>query len=58
MYPYALFSGFPGASDSRASARNAGDRGLIAGSGRFPGEGNGNPLHHSCLENTMERRAW
>ena len=37
---------------------NAGDRGLIPGSGRFPGDGNGNPLQCSCLENTMDKRAW
>ena len=37
---------------------NAGDRGLIAGSGRSPGEGNGNPLQDSCLENSMDRVAW
>ena len=43
--------GFPGGSDAKASARNAGDPGSIPGSGRSSGEGNGNPLHHSCLEN-------
>ena len=37
---------------------NAGDAGSILGSGRSPGEGNGNPLQHSCLENPMDRRAW
>ena len=37
---------------------NSGDMGLIPGSGRFPGEGNGNPLQHSCLENPMGRGAW
>ena len=41
-----------------ANAGNARDTGLIPGSGRFPGEGNGNPLQYSCLENSMERRAW
>ena len=46
--------GFPGGSDGKASARNAGDRGSIPGSGRSPGEGNGNPLQHSCLENPMD----
>ena len=45
-------------SDSKASACNAGDLGLIPGSGRSPGEGNGNPLQHSCLENPMDRGAW
>ena len=42
----------------KASAYNAGDPGLIPGSGRFPGEGNGNPLQYSCLENPMDRVAW
>ena len=37
---------------------NAGDVGLIPGSGRSPGEGNGNPLQHSCLGNPMDRGAW
>ena len=46
--------GFPGGSDSKVSARNAGDPGLIPGSGRSPGERNGNPLQHSCLENPMD----
>ena len=38
--------------------QNAGDPGLIAGSVRSPGEGNGNPLQYSCLENPMDRGAW
>ena len=42
---------FPGGSDSKEFDCNAGDMGLIPGSGRFPGEGNGNPLQYSCLEN-------
>ena len=46
--------GFPVSSDSKASARNAGDPGSIPGSGRSLGEGNGNPLQHSCLENPMD----
>ena len=50
--------GFPGGSDGKASACNAGDRGLIPGSGRSPGEGNVNPLQYSCLENSMDRGAW
>ena len=45
-------------SDSKASACNAGDTGSIAGSGRCPGEGNGNPLQYSCLENSMDGEAW
>ena len=47
-----------GGSDGKASAYNAGDPGLIPGLGRSPGEGNGNPLQHSCLENPMDGRAW
>ena len=50
--------GFPGGSEVKASASNAGDPGLIPGSGRSPGEGNGNPLQYSCLENPMDRGAW
>ena len=49
---------FPGGSDSKASVYNAGDLGSIPGSGRFPGEGNGNPLQYSCLENPMDGGAW
>ena len=49
---------FPGGSEVKASACNAGDLGSIPGSGRFPGEGNGNPLQYSCLENPMDRGAW
>ena len=49
---------FPGRSEVKAPACNAGDLGLIPGSGRFPGEGNGNPLQYSCLENPMDRGAW
>ena len=45
-------------SDLRASACNAGDLGSIPGLGRSPGEGNGNPLQHSCLENLMDGEAW
>ena len=44
--------GFPGGSDGKESACKAGDPGLIAGSGRSPGEGNGYPLQYSCLENS------
>ena len=49
--------GFPGGSDGKASACNAGDLGSIPGLGS-PGEGNGNPFQHSCLENPMDRGAW
>ena len=41
-----------------ANKGDAGDMGLIPGSKRFPGEGNGNPLQYSCLENSMDREAW
>ena len=49
---------FPGGSDGKASVYNAGDLGLIPESGRFPGEGNGNPLQYSYLENPMDGGAW
>ena len=49
---------FPGGSDGKASAYNAGDLGSIPGLGRSPGEGNGNPLQYSCLENSMHRGVW
>ena len=48
-----LDEGFSGGSDSKESACNAGDLGLIPGLGRSPGEGNGNPLQYSCLENFL-----
>ena len=50
--------GFPGGSEGKESACNAGDLGLIPGLGRCPGEGKGCPLHYSCLENSMDRGAW
>ena len=50
--------GFPGGSDSKASACNVGDLGLIPGLGRSHVEGNGNPFQYSCLENYMDRGAW
>ena len=50
--------GFPGGSDGKDSACNAGDLGSIPGSGRYPGEGNGNALQYSGLENPMDRGAW
>ena len=53
-----LWLGFPGGSGGKASACNAGDPGSIPGSGRSHGEGNGNPLQHSCLENPLDREAW
>ena len=50
--------GFPSGSDGKKSAYNVGDQGLIPGYGRSPGEGHGNPLQCSCLENRMDRGAW
>ena len=50
-----LFYGFPDGSDGKESACNAGDPGLIPGSGGSPEEGNGNPLQYSCLENSVDR---
>ena len=47
--------GFPGGSDGKASACDAGDPCLIPGLGRSPGEGSGNPLQYFCLENSMDR---
>ena len=49
---------FPGGSEVKASASNAGDQGSIPGSGGSPAEGNGNPLQYSCMENLMEGGAW
>ena len=48
----------PDGSDSKESACNMGNLGLIPGSRRSPGEGNGNPFQYSCLENSMDREAW
>ena len=50
--------GFPAGSDGKESACSVGDPGLIPGSGRSPGEGNGNALQYSCLENPMDGGAW
>ena len=50
--------GFPGGSYGKASVCNPGDQSLIPGSGKSPGEENGNPLQYSCLENPMDRGAW
>ena len=52
------YLGFPGGLDGKVSAYNAGDPGSIPGSGRSPGEGNGNPLQYSYLENPMDGGAW
>ena len=53
-----LLEDFPGGSDSKASAYNAGDPGVIPRSGRSSGEGNGSLLQYSCLKNPMDRGAW
>ena len=53
-----LATDFPGGSDGKAFVYHVGDPGSIPGSGRSPGEGNGNPLQYSCLENSMDREAW
>ena len=53
-----VIHGLPGGSDGKGSALNAGDPGLIPGLGRSRGEGNGNPLTYSCLENPMNGEAW
>ena len=50
--------GFPGGSEGKASACNVEDLGSIPRLGRSPGEGNGNPLQYTFLENAMDGRAW
>ena len=50
--------GFPGGSDSKESACKSRRHGLIPGLGKSPGEGNGNPLQYSCLENPMDKGTW
>ena len=50
--------GFPWLLSGKESPANAGDVGSISKSGRFPGEGNGNPLQYSCLRDPMDRGAW
>ena len=54
IYIYIYVKDFPGGSDGKVSVYNAGGLGSIHESGRFPGEGNGNPLQYSCLENPMD----
>ena len=53
-----MVKGFPGGSEIKVSASNAGDPVSIPGLGRSPGEGNGNPLQYSCLENPMDGGDW
>ena len=55
--PFIKILGFPGGSEVKACASNVGDPGSIPGSGRSPGEGNGNPLQYSCLENPKDGEA-
>ena len=50
--------GFPGGSEGKVSACKVGGFGSIPGSGRSPGEGNGNPLQYSCLENPVDGGVW
>ena len=58
VLPFPQFVWFSGGSDGKSSVYNVGDLGSIPGLGRFPGEGNGNPLQYSCLENPMDGGAW
>ena len=51
-------AGFPGGSDGKECTLNVGDLGSISGLGRSPGEGHGNPLQYSCLENPTDRETW
>ena len=57
-FPIEVLHKFPGSSVGKESACSAGDPGLVTGSGRSPGKGNGNPLQYSCLDNPMDRGAW
>ena len=58
MHVHSVVLGFPGGSEGKEPACNVGNLGLIPASGRSPGEGNGNPLLYSCLENSMDRGVW
>ena len=55
---FSIWIGIPKWLSGKESIHNAGDKSLIPGLGRSPGEGNGNPLRYSCLENPMDRGAW
>ena len=57
FYNFFSFFYFPGGSDNKEPVCNVGDPGSIPGLGRSPGEGHGNPLQYSCMENSMDRRA-
>ena len=58
MYTHTRFSGGAVVKNPLANVGDTGDSVLIPGSGQSPGEGNGNPLQYSCLENSMDRGAW
>ena len=58
VFPVVMYRGFHGGSKDKESACSAGDPGSIPGSGRPPGEGNGNPPPYSCLENPRDGGAW
>ena len=58
MCVFSYILGFPGGSDDKESAYNAGDLDLIPGLGRSLGGGHDNPLQYSCLENPMNRESW
>ena len=55
---YYIYKDLPGGSVVKNLCANAGDAGLVPGSGKSPGEGNGNPLQHSCLGKSMHKGAW
>ena len=57
-WSHTICTDFHGGSDGKASVYNVGDPGLISRLGRSPGEGNGNPLQYSCLENPMDGGTW
>ena len=57
LLSFCLLFGFPGGSEGKASACSVGDQGSIPGSGRSPGEGNGDLFQYSCLGNPMDRGA-
>ena len=58
IHTYIYTLGFPGGTVVKNPPANAGDTGSISGLGKLPGEGNGNRLQYSCLENPMDRGAW
>ena len=58
VFNYFILEGFPGASVVKNLLANVGNMGFLLGSERSPGEGNGNPLQYSCLENPLDRGVW